>query len=414
MVSLHTSPLDPPGSGDAGGMNVYVLELSRRLAAGGVAVDVFTRATSSQVPPVVEVVPGVTVRSLVAGPYEGLAKSDLPGQLCPFVREVLRTEAALPPAHYDVVHSHYWLSGQVGTVLADRWGVPLVHAMHTMAKVKNALLADDDEPEPYARVVGEEQVVAAADLLVANTDQEARDLVRLYDADPAAVRVIQPGVDLDVFVPGRAAARAALGLAPDDLVVTFAGRVQPLKGPGVLLRAVAALLAHRPDLRERLVVPVVGGMSGSGADHLDALGSLAGDLGLRDVVRFVPPVPQPELARWYAASTLVCLPSYNESFGLVALEAQACGTPVLAARVGGLEVAVDDGRTGVLVDGHDPREWAHRLGQLLERPDRLADLGRRAVRQAAAFGWERTAEQTRALYAELDRGGAGGRLASVS
>jgi D-inositol-3-phosphate glycosyltransferase len=414
MVSLHTSPLDPPGSGDAGGMNVYVLELSRRLAAGGVAVDVFTRATSSQVPPVVEVVPGVTVRSLVAGPYEGLTKSDLPGQLCPFLREVLRTEAALPPAHYDVVHSHYWLSGQVGTVLADRWGVPLVHAMHTMAKVKNASLAADDEPEPYARVVGEEQVVAAADLLVANTDQEARDLVRLYDADPAAVRVVQPGVDLDVFVPGRTAARAALGLGPDDLVVTFAGRVQPLKGPGVLLRAVAALLAHRPDLRERLVVPVVGGMSGSGADHLDALGNLASRLGLRDVVRFVPPVPQPELARWYAASTLVCLPSYNESFGLVALEAQACGTPVLAARVGGLEVAVDDGRTGVLVDGHDPREWAHRLGELLERPDRLADLGRRAVRQAASFGWERTAEQTRALYAELRTGGAGERLASVS
>ena len=184
MLSLHTSPLDPPGSGDAGGMNVYVLELSRRLAADGVEVDVFTRATSSQLPPVVEVVPGVTVRSLVAGPFEGLAKSDLPGQLCPFVREVLRAEAAFPPGHYDVVHSHYWLSGQVGTVLADRWGVPLVHAMHTMAKVKNSLLADDDEPEPYARVVGEEQVVAAADFLVANTDQEARDLVELYDADP--------------------------------------------------------------------------------------------------------------------------------------------------------------------------------------------------------------------------------------
>ena len=414
MLSLHTSPLDPPGSGDAGGMNVYVLELSRRLAAGGIEVDVFTRATSSQVPPAVEVVPGVTVRSLVAGPFEGLAKSDLPGQLCPFVREALRTEAALPPGHYDLVHSHYWLSGQVGSVLADRWGIPLVHAMHTMAKIKNALLADDDDPEPYARVVGEEQVVAAADVLVANTDQEAHDLVRLYDADPAAVRVIQPGVDLDVFVPGRAAARDVLGLAPDDVVVTFAGRVQPLKGPGVLLRAVAALLAHRPWLRRQLVVPVVGGMSGSGADHLQSLDRLAGDLGLADVVRFVPPVPQPELARWYAASTVVCLPSYNESFGLVALEAQACGTPVVAARVGGLEVAVDDGRTGVLVDGHDPREWAHRLGRLLDSPELLADLGRRAVRHAAAFGWDRTAEQTRAVYAELLAGGPGKRLASVS
>ncbi len=414
MLSLHTSPLDPPGSGDAGGMNVYVLELSRRLAAGGVDVDVYTRATSSQVPPAVEVAPGVTVRSLVAGPFEGLAKSDLPGQMCPFVREVLRTEATFPAGHYDVVHSHYWLSGQVGTVLAYRWGVPLVHTMHTMAKVKNAMLADDDEPEPYARVVGEEQVVATADLLVANTGQEASDLVELYDADPAAVRVVHPGVDLDLFVPGRPAARAALGLGEDELVVTFAGRLQPLKGPGVLLRTVARLLTERPRLRERLVVPVVGGVSGSGTDYPHRLARLTARLGLADVVRFVDPVPQAELARWYAASTLVCVPSYNESFGLVALEAQACGTPVLAARVGGLEVAVDDGRTGELVDGHDPAEWARRLGDLLERPDRLERLGREAVRHAGRFGWERTAEQTRALYAEAQAGGPGGRLASVS
>ncbi|MDF2967123.1 MAG: mshA [Nocardioidaceae bacterium] len=413
MLSLHTSPLDPPGSGDAGGMNVYVLELSRRLAASGVEVDVFTRATSSQQPPEVQVAPGVTVRSVVAGPFEGLAKSDLPGQLCPFVREVLRVEAAYPSGRYDVVHSHYWLSGQVGTVLADRWGIPLVHAMHTMAKVKNSLLADDDEPEPYGRVVGEEQVVAVADLLVANTDQEASDLVELYDADPAAVRVIHPGVDLEVFVPGRAAARRALGLGSDDLVVTFAGRIQALKGPGVLLRAAASLLAERPGLRGRLVLPLVGGTSGPG-ESPDALASLAGGLGIADVVRFVPPVTQPELARWYAASTLVCVPSYNESFGLVALEAQACGTPVLAARVGGLEVAVDDGRTGVLVDGHEPADWARRLGDLLDRPEQLAVLGRRAVRHAQSFSWERTADLTRSVYGEAQMRGTGGRLVSVS
>jgi D-inositol-3-phosphate glycosyltransferase len=413
MLSLHTSPLDPPGSGDAGGMNVYVLELSRRLAASGVAVDVFTRATSSLQPPVVEVTPGVSVRSVVAGPFEGLTKSDLPGQLCPFVREVLRVEAAYPPGRYDVVHSHYWLSGQVGSVLADRWGIPLVHAMHTMAKVKNSMLADDDEPEPYTRVVGEEQVVAAADLLVANTDQEASDLVELYDADPAAVRVIHPGVDLEVFVPGRAAARRALGLGADDLVVTFAGRIQALKGPGVLLRAVSALLAERPALRGRLVLPLVGGISGSGKSP-DALSSLAEGLGIADVVRFVPPVSQPELALWYAASTLVCVPSYNESFGLVALEAQACGTPVLAARVGGLEVAVDDGRTGLLVDGHEPAHWARRLGDLLERPEQLTVLGRRAVRHAASFSWERTAELTGSVYDEAHVRRGGGRLVSVS
>jgi len=413
MLSLHTSPLDPPGSGDAGGMSVYVLELSRRLAAAGVEVDVFTRATTSQVPPEAEVAPGVTVRSVVAGPFEGLAKSDLAGQVCPFVREVLRVEEAHPPGRYDVVHSHYWLSGQAGTVLADRWGIPLVHAMHTMAKVKNLMLADGDEPEPYARVVGEEQVVAAADRLVANTDREASDLVALYDADPDAVRVIHPGVDLEIFVPGRPAARRALGLRADALVVTFAGRVQALKGPGVLLRAAATLLADRPELRERLVVPLVGGASGTG-EGPDALAALAADLGIGDVVRLVPAVPQAELARWYAASTLVCMPSYNESFGLVAVEAQACGTPGLAARVGGLEVAVDDGRTGVLVDGHAPREWARRLGDLLDRPEQLDDLGRRGVRRAREFGWERTAEQTRAVYAEARMRGAGGRLVRAS
>ena len=201
MISLHTSPLDQPGTGDAGGMNVYVIELSRRLAQQGIAVDVFTRATSSALPQVVEAADGVLVRHVAAGPFEGLTKVELPGQLCTFAREVLRTEAAHPLGHYDVVHSHYWLSGQVGALARDRWQVPLVHSMHTMAKVKNDALAEGDTPEPAARLIGEEQVVQAADLLVANTDIEAKQLVNLYDADPTRVEVIHPGVDLDVFRP---------------------------------------------------------------------------------------------------------------------------------------------------------------------------------------------------------------------
>ena len=195
MISLHTSPLDQPGTGDAGGMNVYVIELSRRLARQGIAVDVFTRATSSALPPVVEV-PGtdgaVLVRHVAAGPFEGLTKAELPGQLCTFAREVLRAEAAHPLGHYDVVHSHYWLSGQVGALARDRWQVPLVHSMHTMAKVKNDALAEGDTPEPAARLIGEEQVVQAADLLVANTDLEAKQLINLYDADPSRVEVDPP------------------------------------------------------------------------------------------------------------------------------------------------------------------------------------------------------------------------------
>ena len=203
MISLHTSPLDQPGTGDAGGMNVYVIELAKRLVRRGVEVDVFTRATSSALESAVSPEAGITVRHIHAGPFEGLTKEELPAQLCVFAREVLRAEAAHPVGHYDAVHSHYWLSGQVGALARDRWGVPLVHSMHTMAKVKNDALADGDTPEPLARVIGEEQVVEAADMLIANTDLEAKQLIELYDADPGRVEVVHPGVDLDVFRPAR-------------------------------------------------------------------------------------------------------------------------------------------------------------------------------------------------------------------
>ena len=397
MISLHTSPLDQPGTGDAGGMNVYVVELSRRLAAQGIAVDVFTRATSSALPPVVEAFDGVHVRHIAAGPFEGLTKGELPGQLCAFAREVLRAEASQPLGHYDVVHSHYWLSGQVGALARDRWGVPLVHSMHTMAKVKNEALAVGDTPEPLARVIGEEQVVEAADMLIANTDIEAKQLLELYDADPARVEVVHPGVDLDVFRPSTSA-RSRLGLRQDAVVLMFAGRIQPLKAPDVLLHAVRSLLDRDPTLRPRLVVPVVGGPSGSGLEHPESLAQLADSLGVADVVRFVPPVAQSVLADWYAAATLVCVPSYNESFGLVAVEAQAAGTPVVAAAVGGLTTVVRDGASGLLVEGHDPADYARAMERIIAAPDLRAELSRGAVRQAAHFAWERTADRTLEVY----------------
>jgi D-inositol-3-phosphate glycosyltransferase len=399
MVSLHTSPLDQPGTGDAGGMNVYVIELSKRLARQGIEVDIFTRATNSALPPLVEACDGVTVRHIHAGPFEGLTKDELPGQLCVFAREVLRAEAAQPLGHYDAVHSHYWLSGQVGALARDRWGVPLVHSMHTMAKVKNAALAEGDTPEPSARLIGEEQVVEAADVLIANTELEARQLVDLYDAEPDRVQVIHPGVDLSVFRPlDQAEVRASLGLAPDAHVLLFAGRIQPLKAPDVLLRAVAALLEHDPGLRARLVVPVVGGPSGSGLDRPESLAALAAELGIDDVVRFVPPVSQAELARWYAAATVVAVPSYNESFGLVAAEAQAVGTPVVAAAVGGLTTVVRDDHSGLLVAGHDPQAWAQALARPLTDPALLVRLQAGALEQARQFSWEATAAQTLAVY----------------
>ncbi|MEU6443058.1 D-inositol-3-phosphate glycosyltransferase [Streptomyces sp. NPDC047046] len=401
MLSVHTSPLHQPGTGDAGGMNVYIVELARRLAAHDIEVEIFTRATEGGLDPCVELTPGVLVRHIDAGPYEGLNKEDLPAQLCAFTHGVMRAWAGHRPGYYDLVHSHYWLSGHVGWLAAERWGVPLVHAMHTMAKVKNAALAEGDTPEPVARVIGETQVVEAADRLIANTEEEAEELVRYYDADPARIAVVHPGVNLDRFCPddGRAAARARLGLPQDALIPLFAGRIQPLKAPDILLRAVAHLLAERPHLRGRLLVPVVGGPSGSGLAKPERLQKLAARLGISDVVRFQPPVGQERLADWFRAASVLVMPSYSESFGLVAIEAQAAGTPVIAASVGGLPVAVRDGVTGFLVRGHEPADYAARLARFVDAPELTARMGEAAARHALSFGWDTAASATAEVYA---------------
>ncbi|HET6635264.1 MAG TPA: D-inositol-3-phosphate glycosyltransferase [Streptomyces sp.] len=401
MLSVHTSPLHQPGTGDAGGMNVYIVELARQLAALDIEVEIFTRATTAGLDPRVELTPGVLVRHVDAGPYEGLNKEDLPAQLCAFTHGVMQAWAGHRPGHYDLVHSHYWLSGHVGWLAAQRWGVPLVHAMHTMAKVKNASLATGDRPEPPARVIGETQIVRAADRLVANTAEEAGELQRHYDADPAHTAVVHPGVNLDRFRPadGRAAARARLGLPQDALIPLFAGRIQPLKAPDVLLRAVALLVEADPSLRQRLVVPVVGGPSGSGLAKPEGLQKLAARLGISDLVHFRPPVGQAELADWYRAASVLVMPSYSESFGLVAAEAQACGTPVVAASVGGLPVAVRDGESGMLIDGHEPAAYADVLRRFAADPSLTDRMGAAAARHAQDFGWDATAAATADLYA---------------
>ncbi len=400
MLSMHTSPLDQAGTGDAGGMNVYVVELAKRLAARGTEVEIFTRAAHRDAPPRVEFVPGVWVCHVTAGPYEALDKEDLPSQLCAFFSGVMRAEAQHEPGYFDIVHSHYWLSGQVGWLAAERWGVPHVHHAHTLGKVKNAALAVGDRPEPRGRLLGEEQVVSVADRLIASTDREASELVDLYRADPARIATVAPGVDLAVFRPGDpAAARVSIGLPADALLLLFVGRLQPLKAPDVVIRAAADLLARRPGLRDRLRVAVVGGPSGSGFDQPARLLALVEELGLGGLVEVTPPVPQARLAD-YCAATAVVVPSHNESFGLVALEAQACGTPVVAAGVGGLRIAVDDGRTGFLVDGHDPRDYADALARLIEDPRGARALGVRAVSHAARFGWDATADGIAAVYAD--------------
>jgi D-inositol-3-phosphate glycosyltransferase len=383
-------------------MNVYIVQTALRMARRGVDVEIFTRATSSDQAQVEELAPGVLVRHVAAGPFEGLGKNDLPSQLCAFTAGVLRAEARHEPGYYDVVHSHYWLSGQVGWLARDRWGVPLVHSAHTLARVKNAALADGDPPEPVVRVVGEDQVVAEADRLIGNTDEETRQLVELYGADPRRTVTIPSGVDLARFAPGdRTASRRALGIAPDAVVLAFVGRIQPLKAPDVLLRAAAELLARDPGLRCRLVVLVAGGPSGSGLAEPTALQELASSLGIADVVRFLPPQGGDGLVHVYRAADVVAVPSHNESFGLVALEAQACGTPVVAARVGGLPVAVADGRSGLLVPGHGAAEWADALRAVALTPGRRDELGRGAVLHAGRFSWDRTADALLDTYARV-------------
>jgi D-inositol-3-phosphate glycosyltransferase len=414
VLSIHTSPLDQPGTGDAGGMNVYVVETSRRLAAAGVEVEVFTRATSSALPPSVELTPGVTVRHVTAGPFEGLLKQDLPGQLCAVTAGVLRAEAMRPEGWFDLVHSHYWLSGQVGWLAKERWTIPLVHSMHTMAKVKNRDLAEGDAPEPAMRVIGEEQVVANSDRLVANTADEADELVTLYGARPDLVDVVHPGVDLDLFRPGdRPAARAARGVRPDAVVLLFVGRIQPLKAPDVLVRAAAELLARDPGLRDRLTVVICGGPSGSGLEQPTALVDLARALGVADVVRFEPPGDRAALVEWYRAADVVVVPSHSESFGLVAVEAQACGTPVVAADVGGLRTAVRSGQGGLLVPGHDPGHYADAIARIVGDPALRASLARGAVRHAQEFGWSATTAGLLASYSSA-LAGQRPRLAAVS
>jgi D-inositol-3-phosphate glycosyltransferase len=402
-LSVHTSPLDQPGTGDAGGMNVYIVETAKRLAAAGVDVEIFTRATSSELPPCVEMAPGVVVRHVNAGPFEGLAKEDLPAQMCAFTTGVLRAEAAHAPGYYDLVHSHYWLSGQVGWLAKERWGVPLVHTAHTLAKVKNRMLAAGDAAEPMARVIGEEQVVAASDYLIANTPTEAGELIDLYGATLDQVAVVEPGVDLDRFRPAtgreaeaRALARWRFGLPLDGHIVAFVGRIQPLKAPDVLLQAVARLRELDPITAERLTIVIVGGNSGSGLD----LAALAQSLGVTDCVRVLPPQRGDALVDIYRAADVVAVPSYNESFGLVALEAQACGTPVVAAAVGGLVTAVRDEISGVLIDGHRSDDWAKVLGDLMVEPGRRRKLSAGAVEHARGYSWSRTASGLLAVYRE--------------
>ena len=397
---VHTSPLEQAGMGDAGGMNIYVVENSIKMASAGVEVDIFTRADKTGLADAVKIARGVTVHHLEAGPIGALTKEELPTQIGALTHAFMEHQSGKPNDYYDIIHSHYWISGQLGWMISERTGVPLVHTMHTMAKVKNQALAEGDTPEPLIRALGEEQIVQNAKALIANTDAEAASLVSLYGADSDRVKVVTPGVDLQRFTPGhgKSSARNILNIAPDAILLTFVGRIQPHKGPEVLVRAVAEMVAHTPHLRAKLALVIMGGASGTGINEPERLAKLAQFLGVSDLIHFKEPVSRSQLGDWYRASDLVCVPSYSESFGLVALEAQACGTPVVASAVGGLRTAVSDGISGTLVDGHDPKAWASVLSRLIAEPQRRILLSMGAIEHAKRFGWETTARQTLDVY----------------
>ena len=396
---VHTSPLDQPGIGDAGGMNIYVVESAQRMVAMGVQVDIFTRRSETEQPDIVEISKGVRVRYFDCG-HGHLTKEQLPVHISGLSKEFLRI---IRNENYDAIHSHYWISGKVAMPAAAELKIPLIHTMHTMARVKNLNLAEGETPEPMIRVQGETQVAAAAQALIANTDSEAASLVSLYEACPDIVHVVTPGVDLYTFTPGqgRKTARESIGTPHDALVVTFVGRIQPHKGPEVLIRATSELVKHSPLMRAKLIVNIVGGASGANSEEVERLQELTTWLGIDDVVRFAPPVPRAELPKWYRAADLICVPSYSESFGLVALEAQACATPVIATAIGGLRTAVADGISGVLVDGHDPKAWSSVIARLLQEPQRRVLLSMGAVEHASHFGWDATARGTLDIYDQV-------------
>ena len=391
VLSMHTSPLTQPGAGDSGGMNVYVRELVSALAQAGVRAEVFVRRWRDYLPETVDVEPGFRVVHVDAGPPD-LAKEKLPEVVDEFTDGV--REHLLRTGDVDAIHANYWLSGVAGHRLKHELSLPLVSTFHTLARVK----AETGDPEPARRVQAETEVIGCSDAILASCRAEASQLVELYGAAPERIEIVAPGVDHAFFSPGdQRGARRALHLG-DHPVLLFVGRIQPLKGADVAVRALAELRPRHPDA----LLVVVGGASGPDGHREERhLRDLVDELGLTGAVRFVAPQPHHLLSTYYRSADVCVVPSRSESFGLVALEAAACGTPVVAAEVGGLATLIDHGRTGFLVEGRDPADFAAYAAEVLDRPDTAHDLAEAAVRRAGDFRWSTAAARLRRVYADL-------------
>ena len=407
VLSLHTSPLAQPGTGDGGGMNVYVRELSAALARTGVTCDVFTRACDPDLPAMVDVEPGLRVHHVTAGPRAPMAKEALPAVVDEFAEGVLKTMSAVGgdegDPHFDAIHANYWLSGLAGHQLKHELDLPLVCTFHTLDRVKA-----EESPEEVAahdssrRAEAEAAVIRCSDTVLASCTVEAEQIEALYHADPTRIRIVAPGVDHAFFGPGhRPQARRAIGVDASGPLLLFVGRIQPLKGAETAVRTLAALAGEHPDAR----LLVVGGPSGPhGAAEVERLVALVGDLGLDGQVTFVPPQPHELLSTYYRAADVCLVPSRSESFGLVALEAAACGTPVVASEVGGLRTLVDHGRTGFLVDDGAPESYAAWVRQVLAEPLLAERLSTGAVLRARRYTWRQGATLLRGIYDELTVG----------
>lgn len=388
VLSLHTSPLTQPGSGDGGGMNVYVRELATGLARLGVECEVFTRAEHPAQKAVVNVEPGFRVHHVPAGPLGPVAKESLPELVSEWTDRVGERMSALD---VDAIHANYWLSGLAGHTLKHRLDLPLLVTFHTLDRVKaDASPEELSASEPARRSEAEAVIVGCADSVIASCRIEAEQLAGLYHADPERIAIVAPGVEHAFFAPGdRRQARRAMGLAPDRPVVLFVGRIQPLKGPAIAVEAFAEVRRSTPA-----VLVVIGGPSGPhGAEELAEVRHVVRRNDLAGSVRFLEPQPHEILSTYFRAADACVVPSHSESFGLVALEAAACGVPVVASAVGGLTTLVDDGRTGFLVEGRHPSDYAKPLEAILADPELAAAMGRRAAMRARAYTWRRSALQ---------------------
>ena len=395
-LSMHTCPLTLPGTGNAGGMNVYINELAETMAERGVDVTVFTRRADEVTPEVTAVRPGYQVVHIPAGPAAPLSMAEMPNHVAEFTDGTLKwidAEGLRP----DVLHSHYWLSGWSGVLLKEALGAPLANSFHTLGKVKDLARRDDEPASSPTRTLTEEEVIARSDCVIASTPHEFDDLLEHYGASPERLCTSPPGLDHDRFRPGdRSEARRWLGLQPQVPLVLFIGRIQALKAVDVAIDALDQIGPIDGFLPELLVV---GGPSGShGNDELAKLEKQVSDLGLGSRVHFVPTQPHAALPRFYQAADALIVPSRSETFGLVAAEAQACGLPVVAAKVGGLPYAVDDGRSGTLVEGHDPAIYADALREILDSPTRAEAMRTASVEFSQRFSWPATADRLLELY----------------